>query len=109
MQLGVIGNIGGAYTASKTALVGLSICILATAVVASSTVVDYLNYLAHPEQNFAVPYVPELFLLYAAIFGGIAGKNGLDNWSQVRKETQVEVAQMTTVTTRPTPNVNRRS
>lgn len=104
-----LGQFSGAYTASKTALIGLSICLLATAVVVTSAAVDYMNFRATGE-SFSVPYVPELFLLYISIFGGIAGKNGLDNWSQTRKETQLEVTRINTGTTlvssRPTPPIS---
>lgn len=78
-----------AYTQSKTALIGLGICFMATGYAVFATAVDYMSSLrTAADDGFSAQYGAELFLLYGSYVGVIAGKAGWDNFTQVRAETR---------------------
>lgn len=83
------GPLVEAYTQSKTALIGLGICFMATAFAVFATAVDYMSSLrTAADDGFSAQYGAELFLLYGSYIGVIAGKAGWDNFTHVRAETR---------------------
>lgn len=82
-----MNSLVGAYTQSRTALIGLGVCFMATAYAIFATVTDYLSAVK-TGGGFSAQYGAELFILYGTYITVIAGKAGWDNFTQVRAETR---------------------